>query len=139
SGTGIPAGNLAFALGGVSGTPDNCGGWVDGGLPLPLQAWSHVVVEFDGSAVRTYVNGVLGRTVPASGTVATSSGALRIGGRSNANSSFFAGQIDEVGIYNRPLSSGEVRGNFTAGSLHRAPTGVMTDRLVNEADLITDP
>src|SRR5439155_9421870 len=38
----------------------------------------------------------------------------------------FSGTIDEVGYYNRTLSAGEIRGNFTAGSLHRAPTGVQT-------------
>jgi hypothetical protein len=72
---------------------------------LQLNTWHHAVLTFeggDGTLVRSYINGVLVEEVPAySGTI--SSPEVYIGIES------FDGLIDDVRVYNRTLSSTEVR------------------------------
>jgi hypothetical protein len=79
-----------------------------GSAGLPLNAWSHLASTYDGSTLRLYVNGVLASSPAASGSMAASSGVLRIGGNS-VWPEWFAGLIDEVRIYNRALSAGEIQ------------------------------
>ncbi|RRR71572.1 MAG: hypothetical protein EI684_11480 [Candidatus Viridilinea halotolerans] len=54
-----------------------------------------------------YVNGAVAGVTPASGTIVTTSGALRMGGNSPWGE-YFAGRIDAVRIYNRALSPHEI-------------------------------
>ena len=54
------------------------------------------------------VNGVLSGSTSVSGSIRTSSGQLRIGGNSRGGR-WFAGQIDEVRVYDRALSSAELQ------------------------------
>jgi glucose/arabinose dehydrogenase len=75
---------------------------------LASGVWSHLAATYDGSAIRLYVNGVLAVTQAASGSVTSSTGALRIGGNSVWNE-WFAGLIDEVRVYNRALTAGEIQ------------------------------
>ncbi len=79
-----------------------------GTASLPLNAWSHLATTFDGSVVRLYVNGVLVGSLPFSGSMAASTGAMRIGGN-GVWSEWFAGLIDEVRVYNRALGAGELQ------------------------------
>ncbi len=64
-------------------------------------------MTYDGTSLRLYVNGTLVRTTPATGAMATSTGALRIGGN-NVWGEWFAGTIDELNVYNRALTAAEV-------------------------------
>lgn len=79
-----------------------------GTTALPLNAWTHLAATYDGSALRMYVNGALVRTTAVSGTLVVSSGALRIGGNSIWGE-FFRGLIDEVRVYNQPLSQTQIQ------------------------------
>jgi hypothetical protein len=102
------------------GDADTPSGWADmdgaqhfvaGTSALPVHTWTHLVTTFDGSMLRLYVNGALASEYGASGAVNASSGDLRIGGNL-VWGEHFAGRIDEVRIYNRALSSGEVQINM---------------------------
>jgi len=109
----IPVGNLAFHIGGVggwlNGWPNDYGGWVDAYGAVPLNAWSHVAITYDGSTAKTFINGVLTRTVSGlSGSVSVSTGPLKIGARSSPILERFNGSIDEVKLYNRALADCEV-------------------------------
>jgi PKD repeat protein len=75
---------------------------------LPLNAWSHLATTYNGSLVRLYVNGVLVSSTAVTGAMTPSSGPLRIGGNS-VWSEWFAGLIDEVRVYDRALSVGEIQ------------------------------
>ena len=97
SGGGIPVGNFAVAVGGLSGLPDDCGGWVNSGASLPLNAWSHVALTYDGANLRAFVNGSLTRTVAPTGAIPTSSGRFRLGNRL-VNSDSWVGRIDEFSL-----------------------------------------
>ena len=75
---------------------------------MPLNAWTHLATTFDGAVVRLYVNGALAASTSVSGSMAASTGVLRIGGNSIWGE-WFAGLIDEVRVYNRALSAGEIQ------------------------------
>jgi hypothetical protein len=74
---------------------------------LAVNNWTHVAATFDGSTSRLYINGSEVANHDFSGPIATSTGALRIGGNA-VWGEFFSGRIDEVRIYNRALSPAEI-------------------------------
>lgn len=79
---------------------------------LPLNAWTHIATTYDGAAMRFYINGQLVATRAQTGNIAVGNQPLRIGGN-NVSGEFFKGFIDEVRIYNRPLSASEIAADMT--------------------------
>jgi hypothetical protein len=75
---------------------------------LPLNTWSHLAGTYDGATLRLYVNGALVASQAFTGAITTSPGALRLGGNS-VWGEYFRGRLDEVRIYNRPLSQAEIQ------------------------------
>jgi chitodextrinase len=73
--------------------------------------WTHLAATYDGSAINLYANGSLLLSAPASGSITSSTGALRIGGNAVWNE-WFAGLIDEVRVYNRALSAAEIQSDM---------------------------
>ena len=114
SGGGIPTGNFAVYISGISGLPDDCNGWVNGNGTLPLNTWSHVAMTYDGANLRAFVNGVNTRTIAATGAIPTTNGLLRLGKRL-VGTDAWVGQMDELSVYNRALSPLEIREQFYAG------------------------
>jgi hypothetical protein len=88
---------------------------VRGGSTLAVGSWTHLAATYDGAALRVYVNGVEVANLPQTGSIATSTGALRIGGNSVFPNEFFNGLIDEVRIYNRALGAAEVQTDMATG------------------------
>jgi hypothetical protein len=86
---------------------------VTGTAAVPLNAWTHVALTYDGAALRLYVNGALVSTTDLAGPLPASTSPLRIGGNSIWGE-YFKGLIDEVRIYNRPLSPGEIQVDMSA-------------------------
>ena len=114
----IPVGNLAFYVGGVTGLPNEGGGWVDGYAALPLGVWTHVALTFDGSVVRAYTNGVVTRQLTVTGLPVSTNGMLRIGARTfPMPESCWAGMIDEPAVFNCALTATEIQSICAAGSL----------------------
>jgi hypothetical protein len=85
---------------------------VNGTTTLPSGAWSHLAATYDGANIRLYLNGAQVAQVAQTGTIGTSTGALRIGGNSIWGERF-NGLIDEVRVYNRALSAGEVQADMS--------------------------
>ena len=77
---------------------------------LPVNEWSHLAATYDGATLRLFVNGVSVATQAYTGTLATSTNPLRIGG--NVFGEYFAGVIDEVRIYYRKLTGAEIRADM---------------------------
>lgn len=75
--------------------------------PLVANAWRHLALTYDGATMRIYIDGALVGTRSQTGTVTTTTGTLRIGGNS-VWGEWFAGQIDEVRVYNRALTAAEI-------------------------------
>ena len=115
------AGWLAFALYAHDDAPRpavwaNIGGadqTAVGTGSLALNVWTHLAATYDGATVRLYVNGVQVGTRARVGSMAVSAQALRIGGN-GVWGEYFSGRIDEVRIYNRALSPGEIQGDMNA-------------------------
>jgi hypothetical protein len=78
-----------------------------GKTKLPLSTWTHLAATYDGATQRLYVNGQQVASNPQSGPIKTGNGKLRIGGDA-VWGEYFSGIIDEVRIYNRALSVGEI-------------------------------
>jgi Concanavalin A-like lectin/glucanases superfamily/IPT/TIG domain/Putative Ig domain len=74
--------------------------WINSGINVPLNAWSHVALTYDGSRVLAYKNGVLVSTTTATGSVSGSTNALRFGARNAPGSptSLFPGKLDDIAI-----------------------------------------
>jgi len=73
--------------------------------------WTHVVSTWDGATTQHYLNGQLLEDVSGtlSGVLNETSVLVTIGVNSGRNSSSFLGAIDELRLYDRALSSGEVQ------------------------------
>lgn len=71
------------------------------------QTWTHVVMTFDGMDNKLYLNGLLTDTNSDSGVQSSYFNILGIGFNSYDNK-YLQGFIDELYIYNRPLSQAEV-------------------------------
>jgi hypothetical protein len=82
---------------------------------LPQDAWSHLAVVSDGEDTRLFVNGKVVATEP-SYTPQGTEAPLRIGGI-EAWGHYFDGTIDNIRIFDRALSAGEV----TKGSEESVP------------------
>lgn len=87
---------------------------VVGSTALALNTWTHLATTFNGSLMSIYVNGALVGTRNLSGSILTSTGALRIGGN-NVWGEYFHGVIDDVRIYNRAQSAPEIQNDLAAG------------------------
>ena len=68
---------------------------IRGTAQLPVNAWSHVAMTYDGNMLTLYVNGVQAAQLLAPGATVTSTGLLKIGGNAIWGE-YFAGLIDEV-------------------------------------------
>ncbi len=77
---------------------------------LNTNSWTHVAATYDGVKIRIYLNGSLNSVSPElAGSLVANSVPLRIGTDATATANFFSGQIDEVQIHNRALSSPEIK------------------------------
>lgn len=101
-----------------------------GSAQLSLNVWTHLTTTFDGSNLRLYVNGSLVSTTAVSGSISPSTGLLKIGGNAIWGSEFFSGLIDEVRVYNRALSGGEITTDMNTpvgGTLDTTPPSAPTN------------
>lgn len=81
---------------------------------IPLNTWSHVAVTYDGSVFKFYLNGSEVASKNLTGIISTSAGQLKIGGNS-VWGEYFKGLIDEVRIYNKALTPGEIATDMSVG------------------------
>lgn len=78
-----------------------------------LNVWTHIAIVWDGATWRLYRNGVqISSAASAVGAVTVPTIGWAIGARGTGTERFFAGQIDEVRIYNRGLTPSEIVGVF---------------------------
>ncbi len=98
---------------------------------LPLNAWSHITVTWDGALLKAYLNGQpLGSGSPATGTIRNTANAntcLMIGNEPtqpcNVESGYgFHGRLDEIEVFDRALSAAEIQAIFNADSAGKCKT-----------------
>jgi len=82
---------------------------------VSLNAWHHVVVTFDGSALRFYLDGVLqGAPLTRSGSLTTTANTLVLGAYDTSGSLALpnGSRLDDVVIWARTLSAADVAARF---------------------------
>jgi len=104
---------LAFYLGyGSDGTIQGGDAWgatPSTGIPMRFGTWTHIAMTFDGLTAILYVNG--DSVANSAGYFFTDGAPLTLGSQVNL-SQFFAGQMDELKIWNVARSRAQIRGDF---------------------------
>jgi hypothetical protein len=90
---------------------------------LPLNTWYHAVATYDGSTMRLYLNGVQVGSAAKAGTLATSASVPVAMGRSPEGSNYLQGALDDVRLYNRALTAGEI--NFLFSEPPNGPPSIV--------------
>jgi hypothetical protein len=76
-------------------------------------SWHHVAFVYDGDEKMIYINGQFSGRQPWSGDINTNDQPVRVGAWGDpigpGETRYFNGAIDEVALYNRPLSGEEIR------------------------------
>jgi hypothetical protein len=79
---------------------------------LPVNAWTHVAVTYDGTNKRFYIDGSLDSTSMRAGTIYSSGSPVYVGRQGSVcNCNLFKGQIDELRIWNTVRTSSEISQN----------------------------
>lgn len=77
--------------------------------------WHHIVGSWDGSTKRIYIDGELKNSVSKSGTLKTTTPGAAVGRFGGTSTGYwFDGNIAKVSVYERGLTSDEIRQNFEA-------------------------
>ena len=99
---------MEFACTGVSGGADPLYGNVIGSIKVNDSLWHHVAGVYDGAGVYLYVDGILDSSQEAAGAMNNNTFDVYIGANEQASERDWNGLIDDVQIYNRGLSHGEI-------------------------------
>ena len=85
--------------------------------PVPMNAWSHVAVVYDGTAATLYLNGTSVGATPVTAAPDPSTSGLLGASRNSAGSAtgFFTGDVDEVRIWNTARTGFADRGRRLTG------------------------
>lgn len=103
-------GNLYFVANGISYVQNRVTSTPSGSVPF--NSWTHVTVTFDGSDLKTYINGGLPKLTTSYSHLSHTSNfnnPIRLGYAVVASDVGFMGLMDEVQIYNRALSHSEIQ------------------------------
>ncbi|MDD2600035.1 MAG: BNR-4 repeat-containing protein [Kiritimatiellae bacterium] len=94
-------------------------------LPTPPNTWTHYIGTYDGSSIKIYTNGALRATTLAAINRTTFPYALQIGAVPDKPDRMMNGWMEDIRIWNRPISAGEVASVYQA-----VTTGVVTNDLI---------
>ncbi|MEP7310457.1 MAG: LamG-like jellyroll fold domain-containing protein, partial [Acidobacteriota bacterium] len=125
-----------YALATIGANLPTAAAMIGGGLAMatsantvPFNTWTHLATTYDGATVRLFVNGTQVASRPATGVFDVSTNPLEIGG-SLVDLGAFAGLIDDVRVYNTPLTLAQIQTDMTTpvatASDTQAPTAPTT-------------
>ncbi|HTA93933.1 MAG TPA: LamG domain-containing protein [Polyangiaceae bacterium] len=103
-------------------------------VTMPLNAWTHVAFTYDGSNILIYLNGVQAASTAAPGSLPAEPLPFRLGIEdiNLGTSTFLAGELDEVRVWNVARTAQEIASNYQASVL-AASTGLVAYYHFNEA------
>jgi len=101
-------------------------GSIDSTFTMDVGVWTHLAFTYSyGVGFTVYKNGVSSGLLPFTGTIGTLAGTNKIGAFGINNSQYFNGKIDQVRVFNKALSSGEVTTLY--GETYASSTKSTTD------------
>jgi chitodextrinase len=83
-------------------------------VSLPVGQWRHVAMTHDGATNKIFINGLLKKSVVATGGLGTTTKPFGIGYDPIDSSGFFNGALDDIQIYNNALSDAEIATLYAA-------------------------
>lgn len=86
---------------------------------VSTSVWTHIAGTYDGTTLQVYVNGVAGTSTTDSGTGSAGSTYTSLGSRNTV--AFYSGMVDEVGLWSRAITSGEVTTLYNSGNGRQYP------------------
>jgi hypothetical protein len=107
--------------------------WAYVGRNLEKDEWVHIACSHDGETLKCYLDGVETDSTPM-GQITSSEAPILIG--SDGWGCDWIGAIDEVAIYNRDLSVGEIR--FLAGFRRTTPENLVLNPSFEEDEAVLD-
>ena len=90
--------------------PDNCREQ-NIGASIQDEKWHHLAGTWDGTTIKLFIDGELNRELDCKGTLTGNSEPLFIGAR-GGNQRFINGALDEIKMYNYPLTADELRADM---------------------------
>ncbi|GEM_PF-2643463 len=104
---------------------------VGGGFHQPVGGWTHIAVTFNGNTLRTYVNGVLDKSVPYTNPSCPSKTAGNgpvVLGNNRANSDYYVGSAQYVRLSNVARTSFPTASFITSSTFQRvsSPSAALT-------------
>jgi hypothetical protein len=88
---------------------------------IPLDQWTHVVGTYDGATVSLYLNGTLAASTAYSTPITHATNVLYIGSAATGSGTagpagyFWAGNIDDVAVYDKALTATAIQLHYDAG------------------------
>jgi hypothetical protein len=77
--------------------------------------WHHIAATYDGKVFKCYIDGVLGEEWAYAGAMPQNTASVTIGCRSRGGT-FFNGMIDDVRLYDRALTAGQIKVALAGGT-----------------------
>lgn len=113
----------SYGLGALAGRQPFFSQWGGGlvGPTVALGSWHHVAVTNVGSVPTLYVDGVVASSSPMMIINTTAGLPMYIGSIPGDNDRRLAGAVDEVALYGRALSAGEIARKYAVGAYGMCP------------------
>jgi hypothetical protein len=89
------------------------------GSPV-LNTWNHLVITWDGTTLKGYINGVV-TSVPQTVVPVSNVNDFVLGYNYATSGAYFNGRIDEVGVWSRALTASEVTSLYSSGAGNQYP------------------
>jgi hypothetical protein len=119
-GSGVSGNFISLIGGGTSdfrfGTNMQASAWVWASCPYTISTWDHYIGTYDAGLMSLYKNGVFQSTATYSYSGATSANMPLYIGR-DITTEYFAGSIDDIGIWNRVLTPAEILDLYNASGV----------------------
>ncbi|NBU05778.1 MAG: T9SS C-terminal target domain-containing protein [Sphingobacteriia bacterium] len=101
---------------------------------VPLSQWHHIVYTYSSNNVKIYLNGVLNSSFTNVTLVNFNSGLYYFGASISGTSQYYNGKLDDIGIWDRPLTDQEITNLYNSANTNECLTMV-----INTGVLSTNP
>jgi uncharacterized protein (TIGR02145 family) len=101
---------------------------------IPQTTWNHILMSYDGTVVKIYVNGVLDNSKLYDKYLSASTSPILFGKHQTIADYFYKGKLDDIGIWNRALTQSEITALYT-GVPPCTPTSSTTNLTIPSTNL----